>query len=77
MRRLNEFLRTMAASGDILNLISGGMSEPSIKHTPLTNAHQLEIMVPGVNFKSLIIEIKKNVLWLYQIMEVVTANQIS
>ena len=75
MRMSNEFLRTMALSGDILNLISGGMSEPSIRLIPLTNAHQLEIKVPGVNAKTLVIEIKNNALWVYQIMEVVTANQ--
>ncbi len=76
MRRSSEFLRTIAASGDILNLISGGMSEPFIKLIPLTNAHQLEIKVPGVDAKTLVIEIKNNILWVYQIMNIVTGNQL-
>lgn len=76
MRVSNEFLKTMAVSGDIFNLISGGMSEPQIKLVPLVNAHQVEVKVPGVNPRNLTIEIKHNQLVVWQIIDVKSTDQI-
>jgi len=74
MRKSNEFISTLAKTGVVLNLISGGMSKPVIKLTRFTNAHQLEIKVPGVDVKKLSIEITNSMLSIYQIMEVPTAG---
>jgi hypothetical protein len=76
MRVSKEFLKTMAVSGDIFNLISGGMSEPQIKLVPLVNAHQVEVKVPGVKPRNLAIEIKHNQLVVWQIIDVKSTDHI-
>lgn len=76
MRKSNELISNLAATADVVNLLSGGLSEPSIRLLQLTDAHQLEIKVPGVDAKTLSVEINNNALTIYQLLEVVTAGEL-
>jgi hypothetical protein len=75
MRKSNEFVSNLAAVADVMNVISGGVSEPFIRLVRLTNAHQLEIKVPGVDSKSLSIEINNNVLSVYHLLDVFSESR--
>jgi len=59
MRR-NEFLSTMAASGDVINTLGGGMSQPTIKVTDDMHARNISVRVPGVNGADLEVEVNNN-----------------
>lgn len=76
MRKSNKLISNLAATADVVNLLSGGLSEPSIKLLQLTDAHQLEIKVPGVDAKTLSVEINNNALTIYQLLEIATAGEL-
>ena len=69
-------MSNLAATADVVNLLSGGLSEPSISLSQLTDAHQLEIKVPGVDPKTLSVEINNNALTIYQLLEMVTGGEL-
>jgi HSP20 family molecular chaperone IbpA len=75
MRDSNRFIQTLGAAGDVMNILSGGMSEPIVKLTPNENAHQLEIRVPGVDVNTLSIEVINNTLNVFHGLEISTENQ--
>ena len=75
MRDSNRFIQTLGAAGDVMNILSGGMSEPIAKLTPADNAHQLEIRVPGVDVNKLSIEVINNTLNVYHGLEINTEGQ--
>lgn len=75
MRESNKFIKTLGAAGDIMNILSGGMSEPIIKLTTEDNAHQLVIKVPGVDVNTLSIEIINNTLSVFHALEVASETQ--
>lgn len=76
MRKSNELISNLAATADVINLLSGGLSQPSIRLLQLTDAHQLEIKVPGVDPKTLSVEINNNTLTIYQLLEMTTAGEL-
>ena len=75
MRKSNEFISNLAAAGDVMNLLAGGLSKPAIRLVPLINAHQLEIKVPGVDARTLSVEINNNALNVYHLIAMVTSSQ--
>ncbi|HEX5168803.1 MAG TPA: Hsp20/alpha crystallin family protein [Cyclobacteriaceae bacterium] len=75
MRKSNELIRNLAATADVMNLLSGGLSEPEIKIVPLANAHQLEIRLPGVDARTLSVEINNGTLNVYHLLEMVAGDQ--
>jgi len=75
MRKPNEFMSTLAATGDVMNTLAGGISEPVAKVVSLESAQQIKIKVPGVDVNALSIEINNNRLTVFQLMELTTANQ--
>lgn len=76
MRKSNELTSNLAATADVVNVLSGGLSEPVIRLLQLTDAHQLEIKVPGVTAKKLSVEINNNTLTIYQLLEMTTVGEL-
>jgi len=66
MRKTNDFITALALSGDILNTMGGGVSEPRVAFKPSDVGQMLEIRVPGVNLSKLNIEVNFNRLTVFQ-----------
>lgn len=66
MRKTNDFITALALSGDILNTMGGGMSEPQIAFRSSDVGQMLEIRVPGVDLGRLNIEVNFNRLTVFQ-----------
>lgn len=66
MRKTNDFITALALSGDILNTMGGGMTEPRIAFRSSDVGQMLEIKVPGVDLSELNIEVNFNRLTVFQ-----------
>lgn len=66
MRKNNDFITALAVSGDVLNTMNGGISEPRIAIRSSNEGQLLEIRVPGVDLKKLNIEVNHNRLVVFQ-----------
>lgn len=66
MRRTNDFITALALSGDIMNTLGGGISEPRIAFESSDVGQMLKIEVPGVDVSELNIEINYNRLTVFQ-----------
>ena len=66
MRRSNDFITALAVSGDILNTLGGGMSQPRIAFESSDVGQMLKIKVPGVDVSGLNVEINFNRLTVFQ-----------
>lgn len=66
MRKTNDFITALALSGDILNTMGGGMTEPRIAFRSSDVGQMLEIKVPGVDLRTLNIEVNFNRLTVFQ-----------
>ena len=66
MRKTNDFITALAGSGDILNTMGGGMTEPRIAFKPSDVGQMLEIRLPGVDLSTLNIEVNFNRLTVFQ-----------
>ena len=66
MRRTNDFITALALSGDIMNTLGGGMSEPRVAFESSDVGQMLRIEVPGVDVSKLNIEINFNRLTVFQ-----------
>lgn len=66
MRKTNDFIVALALSGDILNTMGGGMSEPRVAFKSSDVGQMLEIRVPGVDLSQLNIEVNFNRLTVFQ-----------
>jgi hypothetical protein len=66
MRKTNDFITALALSGDILNTMGGGVSEPRVAFKPSDVGQMLEIRVPGVDLSKLNIEVNFNRLTVFQ-----------
>lgn len=66
MRKTNDFITALALSGDILNTMGGGMTEPRIAFRPSDVGQMLEIKLAGVDLSTLNIEVNFNRLTVFQ-----------
>ena len=66
MRRSNDFITALAVSGEILNTLGGGMSQPRIAFESSDVGQMLKIKVPGVDVSGLNVEINFNRLTVFQ-----------
>jgi HSP20 family molecular chaperone IbpA len=66
MRKSNDFITALALSGDVLNTMNGGVSQPRIKFTPSEDCQLVEVKVPGVEAHKLNIEVNHNRLMIFQ-----------
>lgn len=66
MRKTNDFITALALSGDILNTMGGGMTEPRIAFRPSDVGQMLEIKLAGVDLSRLNIEVNFNRLTVFQ-----------
>src|SRR5690606_12068846 len=66
MRKTNDLITALALSGDILNTMGGGMTEPRIAFRPSDVGQMLEIKLAGVDLSRLNIEVNFNRLTVFQ-----------
>ena len=59
---MKEQFRQLLTTVDVLNTLNGGVSEPYLSYTDLTDGRELRIRVPGVSKEMLLVEIHNNIL---------------
>ena len=68
MRVESEIIKTLAESADIVNTINGGMSLAHVQRDRLSDHYLVTVKVPGVEKKSLKVELHKGKLFVFQLM---------
>lgn len=73
-KKNNKYIKTLAATANVLNTLGGGISEPYISYYEESDCQKIGIKVPGVNAETLKVEINNNKLIILHIMEVATSQ---
>ena len=60
-----EDIKVLADTADLMNTINGGMSLAHIQKLSMADHKLVSVRVPGVNNKSLKVEVKKGVLFVF------------
>lgn len=68
MRVELDIIRTLAESADLVNTINGGMSLAHIRRYTLSDHYMVSVKVPGVDKKSLKVEMHDGQLFIFQLM---------
>jgi len=68
MRVDREVMRMLADSGDLVNTINGGMSLAHVNKYTNSDHYLVTVKVPGVNKRSLKVELHDNHLFVFQLM---------
>ena len=70
MRKPNSFISTLAATADVVNTISGGISQPSVEVFELPSLYKIEVRVPGVAPDHLRVDIDKGLLLVTHVIDI-------
>ncbi len=68
MRVEREIMKMLADSGDLVNTINGGMSLAHVNKYKNTDHYLVTVKIPGVDKRSLKIEMHENSLFVFQLM---------
>ena len=68
MKVEKEVTRMLAESGDLVNTINGGMSLAHVHRYKLTDHYLITVKVPGVDKRSLKVELHDDQLLVFQLM---------
>lgn len=72
---MNKRLKSILSTVDLLNTLSGGVSEPYLSYREETGGRQLRIRVPGVSKELLNVEIRDNQLTVYYHISMETSGK--
>jgi HSP20 family molecular chaperone IbpA len=61
---------------DVLNTLSGGISEPQVNVIDLENGREIRLRVPGINKDSMNVEIHNNHLTIYYYIDIVSYDKL-
>jgi hypothetical protein len=64
----------LLTSIDVLNTLSGGISEPRVEYHQYVDRREIHINVPGVDNELIMIEINKNTLIIFYSIAIVSGN---
>ena len=68
MRHSNDNIKKIALTADIVNTLSGGVSEPQVVLKKSNRAHELRIKIAGVDSQQIKVEIHNNWLTVFHVI---------
>lgn len=71
----NKKFKDLLTSVDILNTLSGGVSEPYVSLREEANRHEVRVRVPGIDKESLQAEIHNNELIIFHMIPMLSRGQ--